>query len=169
MAKERKTGRAQVVLRVSEDMRRRLENAAKSNDCSINAEILERLKRSFELEERLGGPQVVELIEMIGTVMKSTGAHAGFTESGKLTNQGEWLALPYAFDQATKAANAILEHYRPPGKIVVPKPNLVEVIGVRVRGTKVDLKEEAARLSQSWAVMGPAMAAYELSKKETKK
>ncbi|MCH8998435.1 MAG: Arc family DNA-binding protein [Proteobacteria bacterium] len=94
MAKERKTGRAQVGLRVSESMRRRLETVAKSNDRSINAEILERLERSFETEDRLGGPRVIELIETLATVMKSTGEHAGFYETGKPTKRGEWLALP---------------------------------------------------------------------------
>ena len=164
MAKKGKPARAQVPLRIPQALHARLERVAKRNGISMNAEIAYRLVGSFEAEEKLGGPRVVEMIETIATVMKSTGAHAGFTESGKLTNQGEWLDLPYAFDQATKAASTILEHYRPPGEIVVPKPNLVEVIGVR--GTKVDPKESAAQLSRFWADIGPAMAALELRKKE---
>ncbi len=164
MAKDRKTSRAQVGLRVSEEMRQRLEDAATSNGRSINSEIVSRLDRSFETEDRLGGPGLSTLVETIATVMKSTGGRAGFTESGKLANQGEWLDLPYSFDQAVKAANSILEHYRPPGKIVVPKPNVVEVIGVR--GTKVDREESIARLRQMFADLGPLIAASELRKKE---
>ena len=33
---------------------------------------------------------------------------------------GKWLTVPYAFDQAVKAANTILEYHRPKGPIVEP-------------------------------------------------
>ncbi len=158
MAKERKTGRAQVGLRVSEDMRRRLEKAAKDRNVSINAEILERLERSFGIEDRFGGPRVIELIETIAAVMKSTGEHAGFYETGKVTNQGEWLALPYAYDQSTKAVAAVLKHHRPPGKVVVPKPSVIQIGG--------DPTETAARLTQMLTELGPLMAAREIKKRE---
>ncbi len=158
MAKRGKSPRAQVPLRIPEAQRARIEKAAKSRGVSMNAEIVERLARSFELEDRLGGPRVVELIEAIGAVMKSTGESAGFYEPNKLANQGEWLALPYAFDQATKAAAAVLEHHRPPGKVVVPKPSVIQIGG--------DPKKTAARLDQMFAELGPLMAAREIKKRE---
>ena len=164
MPARKKTAKAQVPLRIVETLRARLEKSAKSRSVSMNAEIIERLERSYEIEDRLGGPQLIVLMETIAAVMKSTGERAGFYETGKLTNWGEWLALPYSFDQATKAAITILEHHRPPGKIVVPKPNVVEVIGVR--GTKVDLKESAARVAQLFAELGPLIAASKLRDRE---
>ena len=91
--------------------------------------------------------------------MKSNGQHAGFYETNKLANQGKWLALPYAFDQASKAAITVLEHHRPPGKIVVPKPNVVEIVGG-------DPKESVARLHQMFAELGPLMAASAIKKRE---
>lgn len=128
MAKK-KTGSGQYPLRLPDDLRLRIEKAAKDRNISLNAAILERLERSFETEDRLGGPRVAEMIETIAAVMKSTGEHAGFFETGKLTKRGDWLVLPYAFDQATRAATTILEHYKPPGDIVHPKPNVAEVVG----------------------------------------
>ena len=59
--------------------------------------------------------------------MKSTGeTTAFFADSSKLHNQGKWLIQPYAFDQAVKAANTILEYHRPKAPIVEPKlpPNI---------------------------------------------
>ena len=154
MAKERKTGRAQVGLRVSGDMQRRLERAAKKNGRSINSEIIERLERSFEFEDRLGGPKVAELVETIGTVMRSTGEHtAFFVDSSKTHDQGEWLAVPYAFDQASKAAITILEHHRPKAPIVEPKisPDLMPTIA---RKTKTDSKDLPTLLSKMFKDYG---------------
>ena len=112
MAKERKTGRAQVGLRVSEEMRQRLEEAAKNSGRSINSEIVSRLDQSFETEDRLGGPRLSEVVERIAEAMKPTGeAAAFFADRSKLHNQGKWLIQPYAFDQAVKAANTILEYH----------------------------------------------------------
>ena len=58
MAKRGKSPRAQVPLRIPEAIRARLERAAKAGKVSMNAEIVERLARSFELEDRFGGPRV---------------------------------------------------------------------------------------------------------------
>lgn len=161
MAKRGKSPRAQVPLRIPEAQRARIEKAAKARGASMNAEIVERLKRSFEIEERLGGPRVVELIETIAGVMKKTGEHAGFYEVGKPTNQGEWLALPYAFDQAAKAAITILKH-QPLGKIVVPEPKLGEVVGG-------DRKETEKRVRWMIENLGPGFALKEIRDREEKK
>ncbi len=125
----------------------------------MNAEIRERLEESFDIEDRLGGPQLLELIETVASAMKSTGQHAGFFESGKPTNRGEWLALPYAFDQATKAAITILEHHRPPGEIIVP-----EVTGGKVIGE--DPQEASAVIQQFSEDIGELMAIRKMQTRE---
>ena len=155
--------RVSLGLRVTAEIKTRLDQAAESAGRSQSQEAELRLERSFETEDRLGGPQLVDLIETIASVMKSTGERAGFTETGKLTNRGEWLALPYAFDQATKATKAILEHYRPPGEIVVPKPT---VIVAGVRGTKVDRAKSVAQVYEWLAEMGQMVAASTIRDKE---
>ncbi len=163
MAQRKRTATIQLKVRMKEPVRGQLEKAAKARGVSMNAEIGKRLERSFEIEDRLGGPQLINLIETIASVMKLTGEYAALFESGNVMKRGEWLFLPYAFDRAIKAAEIIMEHYRPPGEIVVPKPNVVEVIGVR--GTKVDPKESVARLHQMFAELGPLMAASAIKKK----
>jgi predicted HicB family RNase H-like nuclease len=42
-----------ITLRIREELRRKLEGAAKRNDVSLNAEMANRLEASFELPERL--------------------------------------------------------------------------------------------------------------------
>ncbi len=148
MAKRGKSPRAQVPLRIPEAQRARIEKAAKSRGVSMNTEIIERLERSFEIEDRLGGPKVAELVETIGIVMRSTGEHTAFFVDGSKTHdQGEWLAVPYAFDQAVKAANTILEHHRPNAPIVEPKisPDLMPAVAKR---TKINLKDATTMWSK---------------------
>ncbi len=115
-------------IRATGELKDKINNAAKANGRSLSQEAELRLERSFDIEDRFGGPQVVGLIETIATVMKTAGEHAGFIETRKLVYQGEWLFLPYAFDQATKAANAIMKHYKPKGKVTAPKLPQTKVV-----------------------------------------
>lgn len=163
MSKERKTGRAQVGLRVSEEMRQRLEEAAKNSGRSINSEIVSRLDQSFETEDRLGGPGLSTLIETVATVMKSTGELSGYYETSELKKRGKWMSLPFAFDQAAQAANAVLDIHKPPGKIVVPERTYAEVTGLGE--PKVDPKE-AAQMSRRFANLGKMFAALETQNPE---
>ena len=166
MAEERKKGRAQVGLRVSGKMRGRLEGAAKNNDRSINSEIVSRLEQSFETEDRLGGLRLSELIEAIATVMRSTGEHAAFfVDRTKEHDRGEWLDVPYAFDQAVTAANTILEYHRPKAPITEPKVSQNDIAAVAKR-TKTDSKELPALVSKMFKEFGELTAAVELRKKE---
>ena len=132
MAQRGKTTRAQVGLRVPERLRARLEKAADVTGNSMNAEILERLEQSFEFEKRFGGPGMVDMIEQVASTMKSTGEWAGeFTTATRpLSGRGKyrWRASPWAYDHAMRAAVAVLEHFRPPGEIVAPTPEVVELV-----------------------------------------
>jgi hypothetical protein len=159
MALRGKSARAQVPLRIPEVQRARIEKAAKARGASMNAEIVERLERSFELEDRLGGPRVAGILEVVGAAMQSTG-HSAAMFAG--VDRDSWLGHPFCFDQAAKAAVAVLEHHRPPGEIVVPAPNVVETVGG-------DPLESAKRLRQVIAELGVLMAAKEIKKKEQDK
>ncbi len=159
MTRRAKASRPQVGLRVSESMRIRLEKTARQNGCSINSEVIARLERSFELEDRFGGPQVVEIIEVVGPAMRSAGQSAAFFAG---VDKDSWLAHPYGFDQAAKAAAAVLEHHRPPGKIVVPVPNVVEVVGG-------DPKQSKERVRRLYAELGELFALKEMRDREKKK
>ena len=163
MAKRGKSARAQVPLRIPEALRARIEKAAKARSKSMNAEILERLERSFHIENRFGGPGLIEMIEKMASVMRPAGELSGYYETSELKKRGTWMNLPFPFDQAVQAANAVLEIYRPPGKIVVPERTYAEVTGLGE--PKVDPKE-AARMSRRFANLGKIYAAYEANRKE---
>lgn len=163
MAKRGKSPRAQVPLRIPEALRARIEKAAKARGVSMNAEIVERLARSFETEDRFGGPRAVELIETIAAVMKSTGEHAAFmADSSKLYNQGEWLDQPYGYDQARKAAITVLKKRKPKGAVVVPKPATIQVVGG-------DPKEVEKRVKWLYEHLGEGLALKEIRDREEKK
>ncbi len=125
MAKERKTGRAQVGLRVSGDMQRRLERTAKKNGRSINSEIVERLKRSFETEDRVGGPRLAKMLESIGVAMNAAGENAPEYDNPDVLSNGRWVRRREAYQHAVKVAVAILEASTPPEE---PMGALAEVL-----------------------------------------
>lgn len=162
MAKKRKPGSGQYPLRLPNDLRSRVEKASKDRNVSINAEILLRLERSFEMEDRFGGPQVVDLVETIATVMKTVGEHAMMYDDDltSIDQLRDWLFQPYAFEQAKQAVNAVLEAYRPKGEIVAP------TIFKRGRGSKRDPKAYAALNREVAENFGRLMAASELEKRK---
>ena len=149
MAKPKKATRAQVGLRVPEDLRERVENAAKVSGRSLNAEILERLEQSFQTEERFGGPILFHTAETIAMVMNLYGQRAAHTETGEVMTANLWLDMPYPYDQAKVAAISFLESFKPPGKIVIPKRSVAEAAARR--GFKFDVED---------AVMAAERAGY---------
>ena len=161
MAERGTSRRAQVPLRIPEPLRARIAAVAKDAGRSMNAEILDRLERSFEHEDWIGSPNLTQLMETITSAMKSTGETAGFFATGELVNEGKWMAVPFAFDQAMAAANTILEYHRPPGKIEAPTLNVVEVVG-----GDGDIAEANERLRQIHENLGETFAEFELWKKE---
>ena len=159
MARRKKSATVQLKLRIKEELRSRLEKAAKTRDVSMNAEIWERLEKSFEFEDRFGGTLVADLLESIGAAMRSTGEHGAFFATYQIQKDGKWLANPYAFDQATKAAMTVIEAHRPSGKIIIPSPTVHEVVGG-------DPKESAERLRYLFTELGRFMAEREIDSRE---
>ena len=129
MVSKTKVVMKQVGLRFSETLRRRVTKAARERGVTMNAEIVMRVEESFASNERWGGAGVAPILEVVGAAMKSTGEMAGFLETHKPMKDGDWLANAFAFDQALKAAVAVLEAHRPPGDIVMPKWETTEVVG----------------------------------------
>jgi hypothetical protein len=129
MTKRSKAATVDLKVRVKEPMRAALERSAKSRGISMNAEMGRRLERSFESEAARGGPDVDAILDAMGAAMKATGESMAFLATGKLHKDGRWLSHPFAFDKAARAAAHVLEGFRPPGEIVRPTPNIVEVVG----------------------------------------
>jgi hypothetical protein len=128
--KRAKADYIQLNVRMKESLRREIEKAANRNGVSMNAEVVNRLQLSFAKDDRVGGPHLEDLVETIAMAMTSAGELAGFLEAHKPMKQGQWLALPYARDQAIRAAIALLKYHRPPpDEIVMPKWETTEVVG----------------------------------------
>jgi Arc-like DNA binding domain len=91
----------QLKLRFDERLRRRIERAAERNECSMNAEIIKRLERSFEqvdkIEEIFGGEHNVALFRMIAGALGMVEAKTGsrWTDPGNVRARGE-IALAIA-------------------------------------------------------------------------
>ena len=164
MAKKGNPARAQLPLRITQTLRARMEKAAKSRGVSRNAEIIERLERSFETEDRLG-PRVVELIEAIATVMKLAGEHAAFVAApSRLQKKGSWIVQPWPYKQARDAAEAVLKRHRPRGKIVEPSEECLAFGEMWV--TEDGPPELTAEQRQMVKTLGRMFAAGELKKRE---
>ena len=103
----------------------------------------------------------MQLVETIATVMKGTGEHAAFYATHKPANRGAWLGLPYAYDQATKAAITILDLHKPPveGEIAVPVPKKIHVVG----GDPEESMENIRRILEDF---GPLIAHQEMRERE---
>ncbi len=140
MARRAKTSRPQVGLRVSEDMRVRLEKAAKKSGRSINSEILERLEESFETETQYGGPLATVLIDRIGRAMAAVGECDGFYTFNRTGHGREWLSYQIPYARAAAAAVAILEINRPKVDGAVPSRTAAEGI----KRTAAEVIEQSA-------------------------
>ena len=144
--------RVSLGLRVTADIKRKLDAAIVRTGRTQSQEVELSLERTFAEEDRLGGPQLLELIETIASAMRLAGQHAGFLETHRVTNRGEWLARPYAYEQATKAAIKILEMHKPLGEIVEPKWNLAEVVGEETTESKEMRRRLHADLGELFAL-----------------
>jgi len=100
--------------------------------------------------------------------MRSTGEHAAFfVDRTKEHDRGEWLDVPYAFDQAIKAANTILEYHRPQGPIDAPKisPNEVTALARKTKTDSKDIPALLSKVSKMFKEFGELTAAVELKKR----
>lgn len=120
--------RASLGLRVTADLKSRLEQAAEASGRSQSQEAELRLERSFEKEDLL--PEVLSLaygrpmagiLMLLGRAMHDAGSSSGFASTFTLEGSLNWFDDPYAFDQAAQAASRVIEFLRPQGDIVEPK------------------------------------------------
>jgi hypothetical protein len=117
-------------LKVTAEVKDRLDRAARANGRTQSQEAEVRLQRSFEHEDLLGdaltlsyGRELGGLVFLTGKGMQMAGRRAMLNISTKAEAWLDWLNNPYAYDQAVKAANLILEAARPAGD---PAPPLDE-------------------------------------------
>jgi hypothetical protein len=108
--------------RTTEEIRDKLTEAAAAHGVSVNQEINDRIAASFAAERIYTNPSLSGLIKLVRVAMQGAGQRAAFLKKGyfgfdpvKVDEIGLWFHDPYAFDQAKRAVDAILEVCRPPG------------------------------------------------------
>ena len=128
MAKKRKPGSKMYPLRLPDNLRSRVEKAAKDRNISLNAAILERLERSYYIENRFGGPRATAMVEAVGSIMTSVGESAGYYKFAKLGHLREWLDYVTPYDRAASAVITFLKNNRPTVDGAVPRRAAVAAI-----------------------------------------
>ena len=111
-----------VGFRASRKLKRRLSEVAAGASRSLSAETEFRLEHSFDRQDLLG--EVLELrfrVPLAGLLMaigiamdESSRAAVLLSQLGKRDRQS-WADDPFAYDQAIRAANSVLEAFRPKG------------------------------------------------------
>jgi hypothetical protein len=113
-----------LTLRLKESLRSELERSAKERGASLNSEVVHRLERSFDQDQRLedvfGSADLFGLLRAVGTAMDAAGKYAGFMSTRSPEGARGWIDHPYAYDQAVQAAERVLDALRPHGEVEVP-------------------------------------------------
>lgn len=123
-ARELRPGeRVPMSFRVTPEFKRMLDDASAKSGKSLSQEVEARLEQSFRDEQHLEqaleliyGKALAGILTILGDVMQRVGARAvTASHPPNAVENGDWLADPYAFDQASKAAGVILDAIRPEG------------------------------------------------------
>ena len=117
-----------VGFRSPQSLKKKLEDAAARANRSLSSEAQFRLEESFRAEDGLlsalrfaYGDRVAGLVLLLGQALNDTGISC-LPADASIENRKKWIEDPYAFDQAIRALNSILERVRPAGEIVIPEP-----------------------------------------------
>lgn len=87
MVRRRQTAKADLKIRLKEPMRARIERAASKRGVSMNAEMVDRLERSFGQDDSFGGPQWRQTAHL----MLSAFAIAGQRRADSKRFVGDWM------------------------------------------------------------------------------
>ncbi len=102
--RRKKTQRVQINVRMREELRARIEKAAKARGVSLNTETLSRLERSFEIEgEDPALHWVMETVTQFAQVIQAQ------------TGKSMWHD-PHTFDAVTGVINSLLPYIGPAGE-----------------------------------------------------
>lgn len=114
--------RGNVTIRIADDVKLSLQQAAESRRRSLSEEVETRLEQSLSSDRMitdalalLYGRQLAGVLLEIGDLMTEVGRAVAFETTGSLTGAEAWLSDPTAYDEASKAAVAMLEALRPAG------------------------------------------------------
>lgn len=119
--------RVHLGFRVTTDLKRRMELAAQRNGRSISQEAEFRVEHSFDRDDLLPevltlkyGRQLAGVVMLLGLAMKLAGETNAFIKTGDSNKAKQWMDDPFAFDEAVKAVNLILEKLGPKASVEFP-------------------------------------------------
>jgi hypothetical protein len=127
--------RVSLGLRVTPGLKLALDSAARVSGRSQSQEAEFRIEQTFFDQKRMVealdltfGPELAGILLGLGEAMMEAGkfsfvmfelSHGKFRRpSGQMF---PWFEVPYAYEQAMQAANAVLEAFKPPGPVLLPK------------------------------------------------
>jgi hypothetical protein len=118
--------RVSLGLKVTPEIKAKLDEAARHSGRTQSQEAELRLTESFRDQEIIErtlalayGEQLTAIVLTLATVLKEGGPTWGFFSTSEASK--DWLADPYAFDQAARAIDRILDAMRPEGDPATPK------------------------------------------------
>jgi hypothetical protein len=137
----------QMNFRTEKSFQEQLQTAAKKNGVSVNKEMNERLKHSFDRQTDLFEDQeLFAIMQMVALAMQRTGAHAAFYAS--FSNDPQfWIDNAFGYDQAVQAAVRVLEAFRPAGDQSVPVPRVSNPDGIIS-----DLMKRLGKATADWVL-----------------
>ena len=113
-------------LRVTKEVKQKLNDAANASGRSQSQEAEFRLEHTFNSGDRvfdaldlLYGRRWSGILLAIAQAAQITGTRALPINEWNFEGCEDWVLDPYAYDQAVKAVNTILEAFRPKGEIVI--------------------------------------------------
>lgn len=118
-------------LRVTPEFKKRLDEAAAASGRSQSQEAEKRLESTFQAEhvvydalDLAFGRRVTGILLAAVNAAQLTGTRAVSLSQGNYYGTEEWVLDPYAYDQAVKSVNFILEAFRPKGEVASPPDTL---------------------------------------------
>ena len=123
--------RVSLGLKVTSDIKQRLDAVAKLNGRTQSQEAEARLERTFQDEQLLPqlleiayGREVAGLLLALGSVMRDAGQHAGVRSLNTFSGAAEWFANPIAYEEARTAAETVLNALRPAADELAKAPEV---------------------------------------------
>jgi hypothetical protein len=118
----------QLKARMREPLRARLEAAAKRRRVSLNAELVDRLERSFAKDDAFGGLVIANAARLMAAAFLQGGQHQAHAHHPHW-RPADWIHSSACYDAAARAVVRVLNSMRPinlppPGRLVDEWPSL---------------------------------------------
>ena len=133
----------QLKARMREPLRARLEVAAKWRGVSLNAELVDRLERSFAKDDAFGGLVIANAARLMAAAFLQGGQHEAHAHYPHW-RPADWINSSACYDAAVRAVVRALKSVRPIN-LPPPEPLTTELRKLRAEDDLVDDFDEASK------------------------